>query len=40
MSTIKKQKKNLKKKRGVKEDMDLNIVDLFIVGCCLNGNLV
>ena len=37
---IKKQKKNLKNKKGVKEDMDLKIVDLFIVGCCLNGNLV
>jgi len=38
--SIKKQKKNLKNKKTVKEGMNLKIVDLFIVGCCLNGNLV
>ena len=29
-----------KKKSKTRKSMDLKIVDLFIVGCCRNGNLL
>jgi hypothetical protein len=33
-------KKNTKKAVKTRKSLDLKIVDLFIVGCCRNGNLL